>query len=313
MSAIRSIALDNLAEDEADPSPVGYLNGVPDGQLDDAEALLEHFEQLEQRFENLRQHLTRSHRLTTLGTLASIIAHEYNNILTPMLSYAQMAMADPDNPELMRKAVEKSLAGAERAAKVSSSLLGFSREHDARTVAPLRETLDEAVATLARPPQRDGITLSIDVPDIDLAIDPLSLQQVLVNILLNACKAMRRTGGTITIRAEVRSAASDRPLADPHAPDTIYLTIADNGPGIPHDIRDRVFEPFVTQGVAPDNASEDEKGTGLGLCICRDLITAADGSIRVESIPKPQPDHGATFHIELPIAQEQRGGEIQST
>ncbi len=314
---------------DGQPPPVDPASG---DRLDHAEALIEHFERLETRFDEVRRHLTRSHRLTTLGTLASIIAHEYNNILTPIVSYAQMSLADPDNKELMRKAVEKSLAGAERAAKISSSLLGFSREHDRRQTAPLRQTIDEAVATLARPPERDGIALTVDVPEVELAIDPLSLQQVLVNLLLNARKAMRRTGGAVTIRAELLqvptpdtwsemrvATANERqppPTATPgnpatsEAPETtgasctrLHLTFTDTGPGIPDAVRDRLFEPFVTQSVERDTPGE-EKGTGLGLCICRDLVAAAGGTIHAESIPAPEPNHGATFHLELPVAAE---------
>src|SRR6185369_5603381 len=107
------------------------------------EQLFANFQQLEAQLQQVRESLTHSHRLATLGTIASIIAHEYNNILTPVVSYAQLALAKPGDQELMKKAVEKALAGAERAAHISSSLLGFAREADQRHAAPLRRTIDE--------------------------------------------------------------------------------------------------------------------------------------------------------------------------
>ena len=170
--------------------------GVPHpDQLAQVEQLLTHFERLEEQLQQVRDGLTHSHRLATLGTIASIIAHEYNNILTPMISYGQLALARPDDAALMRKAVEKALSGAERATKISSSLLGFAREADHEHAANLQQTISDTISCLARDPEKDGVDLRIDVPDVQLAITPLNLQQVLLNLILNAIQAMRPNGG----------------------------------------------------------------------------------------------------------------------
>jgi signal transduction histidine kinase len=228
--------------------------------------------------------------LATLGTIASIVAHEYNNILTPILSYAQLALAKPDNHELMRKAVERALAGAQRAAHISSSLLGFAREADGGDSANLRTVIDEAMGCLARDPRKDGIELTISVPDLMLAISPLKLQQVLLNLFLNAKQAMRRRGGKLKVLARLEDQLA-------------HIDVIDTGPGIPPEIADRLFQPFVT--MRTNLESGEQQGTGLGLCICRDLVRHAGGDITVESTP----GHGATFHITLPIA----GPKFEST
>lgn len=260
-------------------------------ELETVESLLTEFAKLETQLQQVREGLTHSHRLATLGTIASIIAHEFNNILTPMISYGQLALAKPDDHALMRKAVERSLSGAERAAKICSSLLGFSREADERLAAPLVRTIDETIACLSREPKKDGITLNIDVPDVQVAIAPLSLQQVLLNLILNAKKAMGPRGGKLRISGRIEG-------------QMVHLEVADTGPGIPAAIAARLFEPFVTQRHPSDRSGLDEaterKGTGLGLCICRDLVRAAGGNISVQSVP----DQGATFHITLPKADE---------
>lgn len=260
--------------------------GRPAEELARVEQLLEHFELVESQLEQVRESLTHSHRLATLGTIASIIAHEYNNILTPVVSYARLALSKPNDQELMKKAVEKALMGAERAAKISSSLLGFARESDGQHVANLPQVIDDTIACLARDPRKDGIELKVDMPDLKAAISPLTLQQVLLNLLLNARQAMRR-GGHLRI--------SGRPEGS-----MIHIEVADTGPGIPPEIIDRLFEPFVTRRGGPQRDPDEPKGTGLGLCICRDLVRAVGGSISVES----QPGQGATFRIRLPKAEE---------
>jgi len=271
-------------------SPAGASPQSPRGgavELDTVAGLLYEFANLEAQLKQVREGLTHSHRLATLGTIAAIIAHEFNNILTPIMSYGQLALAKPGDAALMRKAVEKAVGGSERAARICSSLLGFAQEADERHVASLSRTIDDTIACLSRDPKKDGIDLTVDVPDVQVAMSPLNLQQVLLNLILNAKKAMGIRGGKLRIRAAVEGSM-------------VNLSVADSGPGIPQAIRDRLFEPFVTQRVRPEIDGAERKGTGLGLCICRDLVRDAGGAITVESIP----GQGATFHISLPKAEE---------
>jgi signal transduction histidine kinase len=251
------------------------------------ETLLAELERVQAQLDQVREHLTHTHRLATLGTLTSVVAHEYNNVLTPVINYARLALNESSDPALMRKALQKCLEGAERATKISHSLLGFSSQDDAPTEANLNETAQEAVACLGRDPAKDGIDLHTHMPDAAAAISPLSLQQVLVNLMLNAKKAMRRKGGRLTLRGQV---TDDRRH--------ITLEVADTGPGIPQAIRDHLFEPFVTQAHEPHEPTTDKTGTGLGLCICRDLVQNAGGQIDVQSTP----GHGTSFTLTLPLA-----------
>ncbi len=257
-------------------------------QMAQVEHLLEHFEELEVQLQQVRDGLTHSHRLATLGTIASIIAHEYNNILTPILSFGQLALSKPDNHEMLKTAVEKAVAGAERAAHISSSLLGFAREADQEHAASLRMTIRDTLGCLGRDPKKDGIDLIVDVPDVRVAISPLNLQQVLLNLILNAKQAMHRRGGSLRIDGR-----TDGTL--------VHIDVADTGPGIPEKIMGRLFEPFVTQRqYSPDDDPSERRGTGLGLCICRDLIRNAGGSISAES----EQGKGATFHLTIPRADD---------
>ncbi len=260
----------------------------------DAVDLLEHLEQVEAQLAAVQSGLTHTHRLAMLGTLATIIAHEFNNILTPIISYGQIALAQPEDRDLLVKAVEKSLSGAERAARISAAILGFGSQDDADqpTAADLPAVLDETFACLAREPRKDGIDLVVDVPDLRVQMTPLSLQQVLLNLILNARKAMGRGPGRLTVSATTKA-------------NEVHVTVADTGPGIAPSIRDRLFEPFVTLPSASTGAEMNlhesaEKGTGLGLSICRKLIEEAGGRIWVDS----EPGQGAAFHFVLPLAVE---------
>jgi signal transduction histidine kinase len=172
----------------------------------------------------LRAGLEHSQRLATLGTLAALIAHEFNNILTPVQSYAQMALSAPGDVALTRKALERAEAGASRAAQVSAAILNLARDEfadlavvgssgggggtgsgaqagsaararlaargEAFHVAPVREAVEAALSCLARDLGKERIELELAVGDERAAIRPVALQQVLLNLILNARKSM---------------------------------------------------------------------------------------------------------------------------
>ena len=282
----------------------------------------------------------RAERLIALGTIAGLIAHEFNNLLTPVVSYSQMALAHPDDRELATKALQKALAGSEKAAQIAEVILGFVREEAAgpdaepascstwnaprarsATIAPVRSALENALSTLARSPDRDGIRVHLDVPDsITAAIRPVALQHVLLNLLLNARSAMLPGGGELRISARLRAgdeltptpgeardlaesvsthAPSSRPAAASLGDGTAEITIQDTGRGMTTKQIENLFVPFRTY-TNHDTAAPGERrrGTGLGMTICKRLVEDAGGYIAVRSAV----NQGTTVRIVLPAA-----------
>ncbi|MFN7022716.1 MAG: hypothetical protein ACK4WH_15540, partial [Phycisphaerales bacterium] len=192
--------------------------------------LLDRVDDVQSRIDQLNAMLEHSERLATLGTIAALIAHEFNNLLTPVMSYAQMALERPDDRELCLKALRKSASGAERAAAIASAILGFARD-DGRLdtgrgvgvggsdvprgtscACDVRRAVDEALSCLARDLGRDGIRLEVKVEEgLRAGMKPVALQHVVLNLVLNARNAMIPGGGTLTIRGR-------RCAAEPTAP-----------------------------------------------------------------------------------------------
>jgi two-component system NtrC family sensor kinase len=239
--------------------------------------------------ERLRREVDHAHRLATVGTMAAGVAHEVNNLLTPALSYARLAEQSPDDEDLTRKAIAKSVSGIEAASRVLQAILELAQVSCAGESAAVETSLQAAVDCLGRDLDRQGITLDrVIPPGLGVAISPLALQQVLLNLLLNAHRVLG-PGGEIMVRARARG--------DGHT----TITVADNGPGVPTSIAGRLFDPFVTSA-APANREPDPDdqrgGSGLGLAVCRRLIESAGGTIELRSAP----GEGATFQISLPSA-----------
>jgi len=261
-------------------------------------------------FLDLRQELEHAHRLATLGTLTAGIAHEINNILTPVLAYAQLAASNPGDAALQSKAAAKALAGVQTATQITQAMLGFSSNPDEPQRSCIKDVLTAALDTIGRNPDKDRISLRIDVPDnLSVAIRPLALQQVLINLILNAWNALKTTnrakGGTIAISAIQKSDGST------------LLRVIDDGPGIPADVVGRLFQPFASTRKRSLHAETTESehgadatssGTGLGLTICRRLIENAGGTITAVSNPGDGSGgaKGTTFSITLPTAAKQR-------
>lgn len=230
--------------------------------------------------------LARLHRLASLGTLAASIAHEVNNILTPILSYAQLALSDPADADLTRKALSKAAECSAKASRIGSAMLGFVRPEDEAARVHVASAVADALACLARDPVKDNIETRIEIdPNAWVAMSPTALEQVLLNLILNAREAMRGRRGVLAIAAKPTMCSTGNVLAP-----GVEIAVEDNGAGMPPDLLARAFEPFVT-------ASESgvRRGHGLGLSVTRSLVEKAGGSIVVTSRPR----EGTKFVITL--------------
>ena len=250
--------------------------------------LTEQIEQMQQQLDALREQLTESQRLATIGTIAAIIAHEFNNLLTPIVSYSQYALqsAESDKPdmEIIRKALSKSFQASTKAGRISTSMLGLARGESSFAEVSIQRLVDEVLLVMARDPQKDGLALRIQIqPDLTIHADPVQIEQVLLNLLINARQAMIGRGGSLTVKA-----------ATVEGSDEVRLQVIDTGPGIPEKLLPKIFTPFfTTKGTARKG---ETKGTGLGLAICKEIVEHHQGRIEVESTV----GKGTTFSIYLP-------------
>ena len=240
--------------------------------------------------DDLREQLTESQRLATIGTIAAVIAHEFNNLLTPIVSYSQYALqsAESNKPdaELIKKALSKAFQSSTKAGRICTSMLGLARGESSFGQVEVQKLVEETLLVLARDPQKDGIALRVQVqPGATVYGDHVQLEQVLLNLLINARQAMLGRGGSITIRA---NRTDDGELR---------LQVVDTGPGIPEKYLTRIFEPFfTTKGTATRKG--ETKGTGLGLAICKEIVEHHNGRIEVTS----EVGKGTTFSLYLPTA-----------
>ena len=235
----------------------------------------------------LEQQIQSIQKLASLGTMACLAAHEYRNMLVPIINYCELALSHEDDAELARKALEKTVRHGNRAAQVVESMLGMARENnsDHRCVL-VRDVIESCFDCLARDLTKDGITVKLDVPDdLEVSIVPGRLEQVILNLIINARQAMLKGGGTLTIRAE-------RPGKD----GAVSIDLKDTGCGIDIEPIERIFEPFFSTKTEADRA--DQRGSGLGLSVCKTIIEAHGGEISVSS----SPGRGTTFTIVLPQA-----------
>ena len=241
----------------------------------------------QEQLDFLRDQLMESQRLATIGTIAAVIAHEFNNLLTPVVSYSQFALAsaESDTPDmdLIRKALSKSYQGSSKAGKICASMLALARGESTFTKVSVQMLVDEVLLVLARDPRKDGIALRVQVlPSLCVKGDPVQLEQVLLNLLINARHAMLGKGGSLSVKAAVEG-------------QEVKILVSDTGPGIPEQLRAKIFEPFFT--TKSTNRRGETKGTGLGLAICKEIIDHHNGRIEVAS----EIGKGTTFTISLPL------------
>jgi len=261
-----------------------------------ASPLEQHLIEMQRQLDMLREQLTESQRLATIGTIAAVIAHEFNNLLTPIVSYSQFALtsaesAKPDM-EIIKKALSKSYQASTKAGKICSSMLSLARGQTEFARVSVQELVDDTLLVMARDPRKDGLALRVQVqPGLMVSGDPVQLEQVLLNLLINARQAMLGSGhsrsGSLTVKAGDLEDEGGSPAM-------IRVQIIDTGPGIPEKLIGKIFQPFfTTKGTAKKG---ENKGTGLGLAICKEIVEAHKGRIDVTS----QVGRGTTFSVVLP-------------
>ena len=234
--------------------------------------------------EALRRQLVALQRVSSLGVLAGGVCHELNNALTPILNYAKLGLRNPD-PAYRERALEKILEAAERASAITGGVLGLARPRaDRREPADLARLVEEVILLVGKDLSSHRVQLDFQVANRPYSkVNPAQIQQVLLNLIINARQAMPR-GGTVKVRVAHEPNAR---LAE--------VSVADTGDGIaPADLR-RIFEPFFTTKTGPDDVGLG--GTGLGLSVCRDIVESHRGRLRAES----RVGQGTTFTLRLPV------------
>lgn len=223
-------------------------------------------------------------KMSSLGVLAGGVSHEFNNYLASISGFAQLAQI-AKKPEDVQRATAMIIEQAERATQVTHNLLRFagSAKGTPREEIDLNFLLDRSLMLVEKEAERARIRIVRDYADAPhIHSTPISIEQVLVNLYLNARDAMD-SGGTLTVRAKARG-------------NHCAIEVEDQGPGIPAEDLHRIFEPFYTTKGAIGRGRH--KGVGLGLAISHGLIKELGGEIRAENIPAG----GARFTVLLPLS-----------
>jgi signal transduction histidine kinase len=237
--------------------------------------------------DQLRQQLLQAQRLSSVGALASSVAHEFNNILTTIINYAKLGIRAEGDEAARTQALEKILKGSQRAANLINSMLGFARNSSAhRAMTDLVRLVEEVLLLAEKDLSKHHVQVETKFHSRPQApVVAGQIEQILLNLIINARQAMPRGGW---LRVDVRENPRTQ-MAE--------IRVSDTGVGIPLDQLRLIFEPFFTTK-EPDEHGHG--GTGLGLSVCRQIIEQHQGRIRVESMP----GKGSTFTVKLPLKMD---------
>jgi len=252
-------------------------------RVDEVGALQSRVAELEGQNAELKRRLMQSQRLSSVGALAASITHEFNNILMTTINYARMGLRHKDDAT-RDKAFDRILSAGQRASRITTGMLAFSRGGgDRKEPTDLEPLVREVMVLAEKDLQMHRVRWTLDVVGKPAAeVNATQVQQVLLNLVVNARQAMANGGD---LRIVVR---------ENHEAGTAEVTIRDGGPGIPAETLRKIFEPFYS---TKERDETGRGGTGLGLALCREIMEAHRGRIRVESTVGV----GTAFTLRFPL------------
>ena len=252
--------------------------------IDKRQGLHQRLAQQEQENSALKSQNVQLQALANLGSTTSMIAHEINNLLTPLASYAALAVRNSEDKELVAKVLDKTMRNCERASKIMTSMLAIANgQSEDIENAHVQTLVDEVFTSLCRDFQKDSITVSTEIPpDLEIRCVLVQIQQVLMNLILNARDAMLPGGGLLTITASQEGQYVD-------------LFVRDTGKGISRTHLEKIFQPFFTTKAGEEHP-ETDSGAGVGLAFCKRVVDGHGGEISVTS----KPGAGSIFCVRLP-------------
>ena len=248
--------------------------------------------QAEEEKELMSAQLLHAQKMEAIGTLAGGIAHDFNNLIQAIQGYASLAMTEVDQTDPLYKYLKEIDAACSSAAGLTRHLLMFSRKAPTQVVSVNINEIVQDVQRMLKRLIREDITIHTHLqPDVcTIEADPRSIEQVIMNLALNARDAMPE-GGTLTFKTENVTLSKKRCRTIPEARPGKYvcLSVVDTGTGIDTEILPHIFEPFFS-------TKDPGEGTGLGLSVVYGIVKQHRGWINVQS----SPGHGATFKVYLP-------------
>ncbi len=252
----------------------------------------------ERQIKELQKEIIQSRKMESIGTLSGGIAHDFNNILSIIIGNTELALEDVPEWNSAHANLEEIKSAGLRAKNIVSQLLAFSRKTEQNLKPTAIGPVIKDALRFLRSSIPSSIDIHTDISDADefVLADPVQINQVMMNLCINASQAMEQSGGILTVKLESVSLdeISAGPSRDTAPGDYVKITVSDTGPGISPEIADRIFDPYYT-------TKDVGKGSGLGLTVVLGIVKNHNGSIFVE----PTSGKGAVFSILLPKVTEQ--------
>ncbi len=276
----------------SETNPQGIVNGFYSLIIDSTEK-----KQAEEEKTKLKDRLRQAQKMEAIGTLSGGIAHDFNNILSGIFGYSQLADIHINDPERAREYISKIVGGAQRASSLIQQILAFSRQTKYSKQPLSFFILTKEVLRLIRStiPSNIAIKEVLNTRAMILA-DSTQIHQVIMNLCTNAYHAMGDDGGLLTVGLdEVLLTTNQMPRELNLVPGKyLKLEVCDTGPGIDHQIKEKIFDPyFTTKSIG--------KGTGLGLAVVDGIVKKHNGFIKL----KTKLGVGTTFQIYLPAIEDE--------